>query len=497
MGNVPTKLDQDGNPIEPVSRPGYPSGTTGPSSTGTTISTQSGNDTKTRNRRASSLVSSFLNTGNRYRSGSMQDGTYHSPHKRRSTKEKEQLKEQHARNILVKYDESVDGGFMAPFGSYSYDKLDYDTTVVKSLIIQRRLAPFYTPLQDFDSSWSREELLKIVDGLPLHASFDENPEEFEDIPIGDLNKSNFDHLINKNVSKKEYRNMHSKIFKARLYRKRIIWQETENESFLETKLEVREGKAQNSYLPSDDLKFDLYSNGSECPICFLYFPEPLNYSKCCQQPICTECFVQIKRAEPHFPHEEVDPTKPIKDDSEKDPNLLTSEPSNCPYCATANFSIVYTPPLTRKVGIQGIPPARYISSEINPEIIEPLQKDKNENVTTPISNNIVSSDDIRPDWETKLNKERIRLARRSANATAIHVSNQLIDPDYTSTSNDTTMSSSKRSTNTTSRHGSNSASRGSRQRSRQSMNDLENQMIQEAIRLSLEDEQQNKSPKKK
>lgn len=496
MGNVPTKLDQDGNPIEPVTRPGYPSGNTGSSSTGTSLSGQSVNDGRARSKRATSLVSTFLNSGSRYRSGSMQDSTYHSPHKRRSTKEKEQMKEQHARNIIVKYDESVDGGFMAPFGSYSYDKLDYDTTVVKSLIIQRRLAPFYTPLQDFDPTWSREELLKIVDGLPLHASFDENPEEFEDIPVGDLNKSNFDYLIDKSSSKKEYRNMHSKIFRARLYQKRINWQERENESFLETKLEVREGKVQNNYLPSNDLKYDLYSNGSECPICFLYFPEPMNYSKCCQQPICTECFVQIKRADPHFPHEEVDPTKPIQNDNEKDPNLLTTEPSNCPYCATANFAIVYTPPNDRKIGIQGIPPATYRSVI---RTIEINDKDdiNGEDTKAKALNNVISSDAIRPDWETKLNKERIRLARRSANATAIHVSNQLIDPDYASTSNDTTISSSRKTTITSSRHGSNAASRGSRQRSRQSMHDLENEMIQEAIRLSLEDEQQKKSPKKK
>jgi hypothetical protein len=24
----------------------------------------------------------------------------------------------------------------------------------------------------------------------------------------------------------------------------------------------------------------------------------MNYSRCCEQPICTECFVQIKRADP-------------------------------------------------------------------------------------------------------------------------------------------------------------------------------------------------------
>ena len=130
------------------------------------------------------------------------------------------------------------------------------------------------------------------------------------------------------------------MFNARLYKKRIIWQERENEKFLEHKLEARKNKNEqtNKFLPSDDLKYSLYKNGTECPICFLYFPEPMNYSRCCLQPICTECFVQIKRLEPHFPHdEEVDPTEAQQSDEEKDPNLLISEPANCPYCATPNF----------------------------------------------------------------------------------------------------------------------------------------------------------------
>lgn len=35
----------------------------------------------------------------------------------------------------------------------------------------------------------------------------------------------------------------------------------------------------------------------ECPICFLWYPENINYCRCCHQPICTECFVEIKRSE--------------------------------------------------------------------------------------------------------------------------------------------------------------------------------------------------------
>lgn len=53
-----------------------------------------------------------------------------------------------------------------------------------------------------------------------------------------------------------------------------------------------------------------------------YYPPPLVHTRCCDQPICTECFVQIKRAEPDATH-------------------LESEPAACPYCMEPNFGCVY------------------------------------------------------------------------------------------------------------------------------------------------------------
>lgn len=59
-----------------------------------------------------------------------------------------------------------------------------------------------------------------------------------------------------------------------------------------------------------------------------YYPSNINHSRCCDQAICTECFVQIKRAEPTTTH-------------------LVSEPAACPYCVQENFGVVYTPPSWR------------------------------------------------------------------------------------------------------------------------------------------------------
>ncbi|KAL3899537.1 MAG: hypothetical protein SGCHY_001971 [Lobulomycetales sp.] len=58
----------------------------------------------------------------------------------------------------------------------------------------------------------------------------------------------------------------------------------------------------------------------ECPICFLYYPSNINYTRCCEQPICSECFVQVKRS------------------------LENLDPCSCPYCVESDFGVVYTPP---------------------------------------------------------------------------------------------------------------------------------------------------------
>lgn len=53
----------------------------------------------------------------------------------------------------------------------------------------------------------------------------------------------------------------------------------------------------------------------ECPICFLFYPCGLNRARCCNQEICSECALQIKK--PSTPH----PT--------------------CPFCNAKNFTTVF------------------------------------------------------------------------------------------------------------------------------------------------------------
>ncbi|KAI7884731.1 uncharacterized protein EV154DRAFT_26521 [Mucor mucedo] len=66
---------------------------------------------------------------------------------------------------------------------------------------------------------------------------------------------------------------------------------------------------------------NIYFNSVECPLCFLFYPGNINYARCCDQPICTECFVQLKKAP-------ADSTKQMA----------------CPYCMTLDFGIIYQKP---------------------------------------------------------------------------------------------------------------------------------------------------------
>jgi hypothetical protein len=69
---------------------------------------------------------------------------------------------------------------------------------------------------------------------------------------------------------------------------------------------------------SSNEMINLYS-----PSSFLYkfYPANINYTRCCHQPICSECFVHIRQP--------------------AEPSMATA---NCPFCVEPNFGIVYHPP---------------------------------------------------------------------------------------------------------------------------------------------------------
>ena len=94
----------------------------------------------------------------------------------------------------------------------------------------------------------------------------------------------------------------------------------------------------------------LYRTVMDCPICFLSYPPFLNYTRCCSQPICTECFVQIKRPDPHVPehHPGSEPQASESDTPDNEEQELVSEPSACPYCQQSELGVTYEPPPFRR-----------------------------------------------------------------------------------------------------------------------------------------------------
>ncbi|KAL1916304.1 uncharacterized protein VTP21DRAFT_5921 [Calcarisporiella thermophila] len=107
----------------------------------------------------------------------------------------------------------------------------------------------------------------------------------------------------------------------------------------------------------------------ECPICLMYFPANINRSRCCDQPICTECFVQIKRP----------PGK--------------GTPATCPFCVEMNFGVVYEPPelsLSQRLNFN-------VTSEMTKD--NSRSHDRRRKSISHHNPRVVTTDQVRPAWE--------------------------------------------------------------------------------------------------
>jgi hypothetical protein len=287
------------------------------------------------------------------------------------------------------------------------------------------------------------------------------------------------------------------------------------------------------YVNGQAIEVFLYKDSTECPICFLYYPPYLNKTRCCDQAICSECFVQIKRPDPHPPehHDPSNPAPPPQDLS-ADAEALVSEPACCPYCQQPEFGVTYDPPPFRRglayanasYAVANFTSAMSSSSSINSSTIAPpTSPNSHKRRTVSISANastVITTDKVRPDWATKLANARNHLARRAAAATALHTAAYLIGNGtgdsrsfgFTSRSrfgrsrgdnSPNTSGAATPSPIAANELGARSVSEqlslmrreaqepgGSRRRSR--MEDLEDMMMMEAIRLSLAAEEERK-----
>ena len=72
------------------------------------------------------------------------------------------------------HDDTVDYGFLAPQGVYTGPR-DWNHTVVTQLIVDRKLAPFYRPLEDYNDDWDDDQILAARKDLPDSDSTSSDP----------------------------------------------------------------------------------------------------------------------------------------------------------------------------------------------------------------------------------------------------------------------------------------------------------------------------------
>ncbi|KAF8528211.1 hypothetical protein BU17DRAFT_15725, partial [Hysterangium stoloniferum] len=239
-------------------------------------------------------------------------------------------------------EETVDFGFLSPQGVYTGTQ-DWNQQVVGNLIVDRKLAPFYRPLEDYEESWDDDHVLAARKELP-----NAQPATPPDPSTSAASTSSKFHRGTSNKTGKE------------------------------------------PFRPSEA---SVYRGAVECPICFLYYPPNINRSRCCDQAICTECFVQIKRAEPTTTH-------------------LVSEPAACPYCVQDSFGVTYEPPSWR-AGLMRDGQQHHTVSKSHSSSSADSQATKRRKSFGADSPEVVTIDQIRPDWEAKLAAVRAAVTRRA------------------------------------------------------------------------------------
>lgn len=180
------------------------------------------------------------------------------------------------------------------------------------------------------------------------------------------------------------------------------------------------------YVNGQRVEVFLYKNATECPICFLYYPPYLNKTRCCDQPICSECFVQIKRPDPHPPEHHGE--EPTPTDEPQEEIQLVSEPAACPFCVQPEFGVTYEPPPFRRGliyahqshGLHNAASAMSSTSSLHSSGVPSPGGRRRATSLAVNDKTVITTDMVRPDWAKKLADAKSHALRRAAAATALH-----------------------------------------------------------------------------
>jgi len=387
-----------------------------------------------------------------------------------------------------------------------------------ALQIERRLAPFWKGLDNHSSSWTEHQLVAAARGLPIPAA-DEIPPEMArtasnnprgsdvninslTVPITSRSQSN---QSDKSANGRQESSSASQLFRGRA--KTLASFATGSKSSSPSGENAAPPELRlphDPYVSGLPIEAYLYREPLECPICFLDYPPYLNKTRCCDQPICSECFVQIKRPDPHPPeHEQPGEQRPPEEEAE----LLVSEVACCPFCKMPEFGITYDPPPFRRGLAYSKQPGNStsIANSNNPlaQSNSPTSSQTSlpatgRRRTTSISataSRVITTDRVRPDWAKKLSDARSHALRRGAAATALHNAAYMLGGAQGESAASRTAFGRRRRTlfgespgesgsgTPTGGEGTSSTSRGGGRRAQ--VQDLEDLMMMEAIRLSL------------
>lgn len=395
---------------------------------------------------------------------------YHDPQTRSKRPSAPREKKREPR-VFVDPNEQVDGGYLVPQGVYTGPQ-DFDLLVVKQLMVGRKLAPFFKGLQDYEEDWTDHQLMAAIRGFPVPSPSTEDtngsqegtndthatptsiphlspptapPQVAISPPRHTLSSNNpfrdpLEHLSHLRVELDATTLSQSAPTPSWMRSGEPTEEDGDelmNPGILqsppqETKPPTSRQRAKTLTSKEPPLMVKIYRDPIECPICFLYYPASLNMTRCCAQPICSECFVQMKRAEPHPRHDEPEPDTLL---GQLD---LISEPTACPYCAMSDFGVVYAPkygPGAKEAAsksadaaaadesaIDDTPDSSAIDTNNMDDVAEKLmhmsgKRRSSISVTNP---NVVTVDRVRPDWSKTLAAARARAARKAATANALH-----------------------------------------------------------------------------
>ncbi|CAO3644467.1 unnamed protein product [Mucor fragilis] len=201
-----------------------------------------------------------------------------------------------------KIEDLVDLGAVFPNGLYPTTEQDYDPRILQKLIVQRKIAPFYKGLPDAPETIT---VAALSPTLPI-------PQSSSSLSTISTSSSSLTHA-NATASSLSVSAPAAADSKPKTRPRSASQRDASYDPYVERKKAHLEKMKQREKM--------LYNDAVECPICFLYYPANINYSRCCDQPICTECFVQIHR--------------PIE---------TPSVPATCPFCMEENYGILYESP---------------------------------------------------------------------------------------------------------------------------------------------------------